>query len=244
MKEGRSPYLFDDEADPDVDDVSDFSVRESLSRSSSVLEADRDQGWKELQALADDMARDDDGTLPFDAVDDDVVEVSVPCEYPEVPPDRQRFPSSQSSPAAAATHIDLDTPSPAAPITPPAAGLDKENLLKLLQVVQAKASISKAAPKTENHGWLNYMYFHFFNVPFVSPRSISHMPAKHTNICFTIGCKQWPPVLRTPPVSSGNANVDTEKASGAATATPVEPTSALEKSRTPFWYFSCNQGDN
>ena len=151
MKDGRSPFLFDDEAAPDEGDISDFSVRESLSRSNSLLEAEREKGWEELQALADEMARDNDPTLTLNGPDDDVVEVPMQCGYPAVFPDRQRFPSSESSPAAAPTHIDLDSPSPAAPVTPPA-DPNKDNLLKLLQIVQAKASISKAAPKTEKHG--------------------------------------------------------------------------------------------
>ena len=77
MKDGRSPFLFDDEAAPDEGDISDFSVRESLSRSNSLLEAEREKGWEELQALADEMARDNDPTLTLDGPDDDVVK--SPC---------------------------------------------------------------------------------------------------------------------------------------------------------------------
>lgn len=58
-----------------------------------------------------------------------------------------------------------------------------------------------------------------------------HMP---TNMCFITECKQWPHVLRTPPVSSGSDGVDIAKATEATKATRVERSSALEQNRDLF----------
>ena len=88
-KEGRSPFIFqadvleDTEHEGSDDDMSDFKIRQSLSRSNSVFEEETQESIRELKALADAMAAEEETlpyvpeSLPFDPMAD-----SQPIESP------------------------------------------------------------------------------------------------------------------------------------------------------------------
>ncbi|CAL1141447.1 unnamed protein product [Cladocopium goreaui] len=137
FKEGRSPFIFkaDEESNkkgrPNIDDISDteaasdFTIRDTLSRSCSSLEEEQEKSLAELRALAMADASgfnpEQDDTLPMD---------SQPVE------DDAGFHSKEP---AACEVVDVDGDQPDSAAAGPA-GPQPDAVMALLQLVKAKIS--------------------------------------------------------------------------------------------------------
>lgn len=152
FKEGRSPFIFQADAsedaankrtDPESDEesrISDFSIRASLSRSSSLFEEEKVAALAELQSLADAMSGDEapasqklaEETLLYDGAfldDSQAPEVEMgPDSDVEVVEDKRPMTPSTAHPTSAMQSAYATSPTSMA------------QLSALLSVVKAKAA--------------------------------------------------------------------------------------------------------